>query len=431
MNRTLFASLLGLGALSAVGFARASASQRAWTVTAGESRTLAPVVVVTQPDGTRLVAPCIALSCDPQATITAQKGTYVANSPSWVYVPQSTPDATQGHAQPEDRFDVEHVETSDPRTGAWRVEVERHLAQARSELEAGRDRWREALKLQVEKARLAPKLPDGAFEEALELQLGTEEPSAQGERRRVFVERRAASESPSRADRPRVLRLRTTSESDAATRLRERVEALERAARERGWESRGGDRSIEERVTELERLMESGSPSPGVRRTAEVPGRTQASERGRVRVLTPGEDGRGLTELDHERNITELDHERSITELEHEPGSTELEQDREIQQLEHKLLELRHPRIVRTPQALVAPRAPAAPRAPQTPSTRVFRAQSPFAENELASPPRIEPRDRAEIERLLQELRGEADRLRAELQRMRNEIDRLPAGGTR
>ena len=67
MNRTIFISIVGLGVLSAAGFA-GSRAQSASIATCRSTAPSTPVVVVTQPDGNRHVATCVSVSaCDPSA----------------------------------------------------------------------------------------------------------------------------------------------------------------------------------------------------------------------------------------------------------------------------------------------------------------------------------------------------------------------------
>lgn len=178
--------------------------------------------------------------------------------------------------------------------------------------------------------------------------------------------------------------------------LEARVEALERAARERGEAVGGPEQSLEERVALLERS------------------RSRAS-RG------PGSTGNGLfvRELPTDAKISE----KLLEDVRR--ADAEARSSGQRRRSTWSPVTPPTPPTAPTPAAPpappTAPRAALAPFAPAAPTPRAFeRTPAPGVFGSARDA------ERAELERAMTDLRSEAARLRAEVERMRAEIDRLP-----
>lgn len=393
MNRIFLVSVVGLGALSAAVFA-GSRGQCSTIASCTSSCGGTPVVVVTQPDGSRLSAQCVSFAtCDPTRN-SGQGGSYSittstgssscgegegsgsssscttaplvvrARGNATLLGPLLTSDARQhllslsarAGQMPKLVEPVEAVELDlddEPETDAWRAELEEALAEARENLAQTENTQREAWQEAMERAREAQERAREEYQRAMERardamqQAAERDREKRGRERQILRDRRAAVEERM----PRVYQLRGDENRDAG--LADRIAVLEKLARERGWDGGGDERSLEDRVADLEQYM-------------------RGQRHDRVPFLG-GLFGQGSA-----------------------PGGPSAPRARAL--------------------------APSAPRAPKAvPAVPV----APF----VRPAPAPDPILREQIEKQMNDLRAEADRLRAEIQRMRSEVERLPERG--
>lgn len=138
-------------------------------------------------------------------------------------------------------------------------EVQRALEEARERLRENQDNAREAWQRASEQAREAQERAREAYEEAMasyQEAMQAAEERTRAAQERVLVERRA------QADRKSWTRQsRSGSGRGQDGSLTARIDKLEAAARARGVDVAQGDRSLEERVAQLERLMSESKNS--------------------------------------------------------------------------------------------------------------------------------------------------------------------------
>jgi hypothetical protein len=447
MNRTLF-TLLALGALSTVAIAatRAQASNLRPVQTHRET----PVAVVVRPDGTRVTQSFAIASCSPElceahaaspvisfvvrsgGASSAQAGVSAGGgSPRFALA--------QGSSQPaviaQDPGDLPEIEVFDvPQfEGAFDMPSMSEIDSSDFDLSIGDDdqdadaigqepaiqqehidRMREEIERAQEVARDAQAQARKTYQAALQAHR-----EAQGQQREVLERAREAVRGQAGAARLRTgdgestMHVYTTNPEDGTGRvhvfraesmapsadggLAARVEALERIARERGFQAgaanRGSGAALEDRVAELERFMQGGgamrSQSEGGTWTlttpvAPVPPRAATPARVRPqRISIGGAQGRVMTR---------------------EP------------------VEARELRIESPALPPVAP-APSVPATPEV-GTRIEVQRAPQATAPAGSA--SSEQRRADIERAMSELRARADELRAEMAKMRAEIEALP-----
>lgn len=437
MNRIFLVSLVGLGALSAAGIAGSRAQSAAGTVCVSSAQS-SPMVLVKSSDGSCAVATCVsALACDPQSKVSNGTGVCTINtqdgstavlstgggvaravkvgkngqSPAHVLTldgvfAASAPgahDLAVVQADPSDLQDVAEVQgyvgtlTQDGQydfqvlgpgayvydgtpddAAQWKVYLDHALEAAADASElASQHPQDENWKRASEEARVAQEHARKTYEEAMQHYRGALR-SMDAETRetmeRALEERRL---QPGRSG----LRGKLSAGGDQS--LEARVEALEKAARGRGVDI-DSNRSLEERVAELEKHMKQSRNSAGW-------------------ITTPPEGFSTTTPTP-------------------------------------RAFKLRRPPTPATPGTPPVPPTPmTAPVAP-APREAVPSLPPPNAESTLKrfrraadatpSAPRamgtFSTTEREDMTRAMDDLKREAARLREELARMRAEVDRLP-----
>jgi chemotaxis protein histidine kinase CheA len=413
MNRIFLVSIVGLGALSAAGIA-GSRAHTAAVAYASEAQS-APVVLVTSPDGKCAVATNVsALVCDPQskgsdtphvytlsvkgdgsgacastggvATVTSRGGNVAAISDGSEH--RLTLDrlfAARG-AEGQEVTVVHAPPPAGQDEQARKVLLERlaHVDEHDADVEtlryalagAGQDPDSDEWRRHTAEARLSEARARKIHAEAVEQYL-----DAIRAAERTLQERRAEpGRAPRRALRAEWLTGLSGQSPAQGGALESRVEALEKAARGRGLEV-DSNRSLEERVAELEQHMQTTRP------------------RAERWMLTPPTEPTPTTP---------------------EPRTWRLNRTAPT-----------------PPPAPVAPLAPLAPESPRfTPPPApapehvapLVRRRSSLGTTSPA-PRALDPlngADREDVTRAMDELKREAARLREELTRMRAEVDRLP-----
>ncbi len=389
MKRTLFLSFLGLLALAATGIlaTRAEAARSAAQEADGR-------IVVTSPDGTRIFARAIQLeSQDPKRgsfAIAFQSAEEAAAADHSVEADVDGPAlpvllSRALLASSQDQLDqAECVQEAAASTLAQtRQKLETYLKQQA----ASRDQLGQAERIQ--------KVAADALERAraeLELGLGNDVRVRRGP---LVVRELAQAQEPEGLAKSwwQVVAKQHTDEG-----LLERVEALERAARDRGWAAGAGERSLEERVAELERLMSPVTP--------------------RAQAPTPAPERREI-HLEHTPDGW-------MTVRERAPGP---QVDRAPSAPRARLRRSVEGTTPRAPEAAPIPQPARPPSAPKAPRAEEF--ESLFYPSRGLAAKTPDDAARARLERALEDLRADAQRLREEMRRLRTEIERLPRDSDR
>ncbi len=404
MNRTFLFSIFGLGVFSAASFAGSrayTASVATCTSTSGG----APVVVVTGPDGQRLVANCVSVAvCDPEAkgggatayTFTAQGSGAGASSAPRASAPETvySLDSRSTSSNPLGRIlatrseepaglagigpETSAIGVDDEAAESWRADLEQALGEARERLSENQDEARDAWQRAAEEARAAQERAREAYDQAMETYRDAMRKAQERSREvqeRVTAERLAESDRGARVWTRSRARGASGADTGHDAALEARIEKLEAAARSRGMDVNGADRSLEERVQQLEKLMTSEKAS-----------------------ILPGLFGRVRGEI----------------------AATA-------------------PRVLRVtpPRPPRGPVAPVEPTAPVPPVAATPRRAFPGFDNLLfrrgqadtvppAAPEALHAGERAQLEQAMNDLKQQASRLREELTRLRTQIERLP-----
>ncbi|MBL8858026.1 MAG: hypothetical protein JNL28_05955 [Planctomycetes bacterium] len=249
MKRTILFSALGLGVLSAVAIA-GSRLQAVTLAAQSSSDAAAPVVVVTQSDGSVLVAPRIRL---------------VEGDPARVEVRYESTRSTDDAA----------------------ADLERSFQVVRKRQDATEEDS-QAARRAADEARTAQEQARAAFEEAQRAYRDAMSRAAQLNR---AAEQRLAPDNLMTLDR--LFRSKQPS-TDSDSALQSRVEALERSARQRGFTLDTTRRSLEDRVAQLEEFMRSAPREPAhiyVERRVEAPEPTAPAPRTGNNWWSPGATG--------------------------------------------------------------------------------------------------------------------------------------------
>jgi hypothetical protein len=291
-------------------------------------------------------------------------------------------------------------------SGEWSASLNKSIQEA---IAQAQDATHEQMKKANEELARAQKSMRVDFAKAL-----AQSKKADGElARSLYAAERAQAQSARERDRAAAERDRATAERGRAKAragrngdLESRVEALERLARDRGYDmDKSSDRSLEERVEQLERALRDGqSPAPTPRALRMTPpkggipgGLGGGPGSGPDAGPGAGPGAQNRRELEKRGfELRELDGKNGVYRLSR-PGVAAPE-----------------PTPPPTPSSPKAMRAPKAPKPPQpAPPSGTFRMD-----------------DRRDMERAMTELRAEADRLRAEMSKMREELERLPRNGS-
>jgi hypothetical protein len=463
MNRTILISIVGLGVLSAAGFAR-SRAQSSSIATCSSTTPCTPVAVVTQPDGNKVVATCVSVSaCDPVAksrgsstvykftlgdgasVLASGTGTACGSGQSLSGSCSSTGSGTAACATGSTLNTVNTVTGDTNQIGhlfALRAQEPNEnaalpaLPQTPPEIAEPGDEahWLVARRPHVftlSSPALAGPLvageEDGAGEWRVDVERALEEArdslsDNQDEMREAL--QRAADEARVAQERAR----------EAYNQAMETYRDALRTAQERSRESM--ERASVERRAQSERGAR-WSTRAGARGEADARQDRQSTLESRVAALEKAARGRGV-EIDSTRSIEER-----VAELEKHMMKGSLPQMSELFRRVPGDQPATAPRALRLKRA--APAAPAAPVPPLPPIAGVPAQPSepvPFslwsAPSRNGTPPAELPRksmsdaDREQMSRAMEELKREAARLREELARMRAEVDRLPrTDGTR